>query len=371
MRNSGGIAPSWVVIQGLGTVLIGFFLLVADDREPWIWAGYAVSAAAWLGFVALLGRRPRLAVPMLGVSTVAAAALAGPAAGMTATIITSITIGRFAGLTTASGRLITAVAGLDLVLVCGGCLLWDRPAWDTGGATAAVLISALCGLNRRQTDLRVVETEQLLEQTRRAHAEHARAAALDERTRIAREVHDVLAHSLGALGVQLELAEALLAERDDREAALVTIRRSRRLAVDGLGEAREAVAALRQDLPSLPEAVRRLVEVHRRDRGPIELELCGEVIAVPSVATVALTAVTREALTNAAKHAPGVPVGVVLSAGEQCVRLEVSNHVPHAPARSGGFGLTGMRERLELAGGTLNAGPDGGDRWLVTAELRR
>ncbi|AXB46578.1 sensor histidine kinase [Amycolatopsis albispora] len=370
MKFSGGIAPSWVVIQGVGTVLIAFFLVVAEDCDPWIWAGYAVSAAAWLVFVATIGRRPRIAVPALIASTVTAAALAGPAAGMTATIITLLTIGRFAGLTVASGRLIGVVVAADLVLVCGGCLLWDRTAWDVGGATAAVAVSALCGLSRRQTDFRVVQTEQLLEQTRRAHAEHARAAALDERTRIAREIHDVLAHSLGALGVQLELAEALLAERDDREAALTTIRRARRLAVDGLGEAREAVAALRQDLPSLPEAVTRLVEVHRRDRGPVELDLCGEV-AVPTVAAVALTAVAREALTNAAKHAPGTPVAVELRAGDQGVRLQVANDLPDGPARGTGFGLTGMRERLELAGGTLNAGPDGGDRWLVTAEVRR
>ncbi|MBN6036010.1 sensor histidine kinase [Amycolatopsis sp. 195334CR] len=371
MKSSGGIAPSWVIIQGLGTVLIAFFLIVSDDRDPWVWAGYGVSAAAWLVFVATLGRRPRLAVPMLVVSTATAAALAGPAAGLTATIITLLTIGRFAGLTIAGGRLIAAVVGLDLVLVIGSCLLWDRPAWDVGGASAAVLVSALCGLNRRQTDLRVRQTEQLLEQTRLAHAEHARAAALDERTRIAREIHDVLAHSLGALGVQLELAEALLAERDDRDAALTTIRRSRRLAVDGLGEAREAVAALRQDLPSLPEAVARLVEVHRRDRGPVDLDLCGEVVAVPTVATVALTAVAREALTNAAKHAPGARVEVLLRSGDQGVRLEVANGLPPGPGRGKGFGLTGMRERLELAGGTLNAGPDGGERWLVTAEVRR
>ncbi len=126
----------------------------------------------------------------------------------------------------------------------------------------------------------------LLAQTRLAQAEHARAAALDERPRLARELHDVPAHSLGALGVQLELAEAPLTERSDVDGALRSIRRSRRLAKDGLAEARDAVAALRQDVPPLTETL---------------------------AAVVALAGIAREALTNAGKHARGEDIRMWLS----------------------------------------------------------
>ena len=127
------------------------------------------------------------------------------------------------------------------------------------------------GLNRRQYEVQARQTEQLLEQTRLAQSEHARAAALEERGRIARDLHDVLAHSLGALSVQLEVAEALLAERGDAEGALDRVRRSRRLAVQGLVEARNAVAALRATGADLPQA---LAAAERREgsrhRGPAD-----------------------------------------------------------------------------------------------------
>jgi signal transduction histidine kinase len=222
------------------------------------------------------------------------------------------------------------------------------------------------GLNRRQYEAQARQTEQLLEQTRLAQSEQARAAALDERGRIARDLHDVLAHSLGALSVQLELAEALLDERGDAEGALDRIRRSRRLAVQGLSEARNAVAALRaDDVPELREALAALAEQHEADHGSaVRLSVAGTADARGSGATVALLNAAREALTNAARHAPGQPVEVGLAYGDG-VRLTVRNK---GATTGEGFGLAGMRERLALVGGTLTADPDGDD-WLVVAEV--
>ena len=133
-------------------------------------------------------------------------------------------------------------------------------------------------------------------------------------------MHDVLAHSLGALTVQLEVAEGLLSEKGDVTAALTHVRRSHRLALDGLTEARGAVAALREDVPPLPEAVRGLVESYRRDhRMTVEFLLDGEPRTLPSAAVVSLLRATREALTNAGKHAPGAPVTVALTfAADKC-----------------------------------------------------
>ena len=111
--------------------------------------------------------------------------------------------------------------------------------------------------------------EALVAQTRQTEAASRRAAALDERTRIAREIHDVLAHALGGLTVQLEAAELVLAERRDIDGALERIRGCQRTAREGLVEARRAVAALRSDAPPLPESLAGLLESHRQqgDRG--------------------------------------------------------------------------------------------------------
>ena len=162
------------------------------------------------------------------------------------------------------------------------------------------------------------------------------------------------------------MAEALLADRGDAEGALERVRRSRRLAVQGLDEARNAVAALRADeVPDLPQALAALAEQHEKDHDTeVRLTVDGASRRLDSGVIVALLNAAREALTNAAKHATGQTVALELSYADG-VRLTVRNK----GATSGtGFGLAGMRERLALVGGTLTAGPDG-DAWLVVAEV--
>lgn len=193
-------------------------------------------------------------------------------------------------------------------------------------------------------------------------------------------MHDVLAHSLGALTVQLDVAEGLLTEKGDVPAALTHVRRSQRLAQDGLTEARGAVAALRDDVPPLVEAIRGLVAGYRRDHHmAVDLTVDGKPRAVRSAVAISLLRTAREALTNAGRHAPGTSVSIALTFGRERVRLSVCNPLlndpipagmERTPGRGGGYGLTGMRERIALAGGTLSAEPgrDGRD-WRVTAEI--
>ncbi|MFI6679419.1 sensor histidine kinase [Kribbella sp. NPDC050470] len=264
-----------------------------------------------------------------------------------------------------SNRPIVGV-GTGVVIAFALSAVWfDQPdSWYFSQLLWTAVLAAF-GLNRRQYEIQVRQTEQLLEQTRRAQSQQSRAAALEERGRIARDLHDVLAHSLGALSVQLELAEALLDERDDRTAALDHIRRSRRLAVQGLSEARNAVAALRaDDVPEVPQALAALAEQHEADHGVAVRATVEGTAQTESGVTVALLNAAREALTNAAKHSPGQRVDVELRY-QDGVRLTVRNKGVTAGE---GFGLAGMRERLALVGGTLTAGPDGDD-WLVVAEV--
>ncbi|MFC4945630.1 sensor histidine kinase [Pseudonocardia sp. GCM10023141] len=369
--RAGGPESGWLG-RLVGTAVIAGMLIAAEVPAAWIWFAYALAVACWLFFLAT-DRRWRVA-PLVALAVAALSAASTVVAGdTTGTVILFVVLAMFVAHTRTpplvSGGLAVAIMGL---------LSWQ---WLHAGkpfASLLILIGVaafvtMSALYRRQYHLSVMETAALLEQTRRAQAEQARAAALDERTRIARELHDVLAHSLGALGVQLEVAEALL-EQGDATGALARVQRSRRLAAEGLDEAHAAVTALRSDALPLPAALAELAERHRRDHlGPVpDIAVQGPTRPVPAAVGVSLTGTAREALTNAARHAPGAPVQVVLEFAPGAVRLTVHNDSPLRPPqeRSGppGNGLTGMRERLALVGGQLRAGQDG-DGWTVVAEV--
>lgn len=364
------IAPSWLVVQLLGTLFVAATLLTAHEPDPRIWAAYGVASACWLGFVVLASRVPKTAAALLAVASTLPAAIVGWAGDSSAIVLSVIALGRLATLTSVGVGAILGIGLLDVVLAIGSHLVVGDSLADALSDAGVMLLLVLIGLNRRQYEVQAKQAEALLEQTRFAQAEHARAAALDERTRIAREIHDVLAHSLGALGVQLELAEALLEERSDVDGALKSVRRSRRLAADGLVEARNAVTALRRDVLPLAEALAATAAEHAVNHGvSVTFDAEGEPGPLPSAVVVALVGIAREALTNAGKHAPGEDVRMRLSHEPGVVRLDVRNALGEFTRTGEGFGLAGMRERLALAGGTLDSGPEDG-HWRVLAEVR-
>ncbi|MFG1752207.1 sensor histidine kinase [Streptosporangium sandarakinum] len=194
-------------------------------------------------------------------------------------------------------------------------------------------------------------------QRRAARAAEAREAVLAERARIAREIHDVLAHSLSAQIVHLEGARLLL--RAERHAeALERVEHAGKLARSGLEEARRAVSALREDSPPLPVALQALAEEFRATTGqacPLTVTGSGRRLAPGTELAVVRTA--QEALTNVGRHAPGAPATVRLAFGDEVCELEVTNPSGNGPRTpGGGYGLVGMAERAELLGGALEAG---------------
>ncbi|WP_280274312.1 sensor histidine kinase [Nocardia wallacei] len=371
----GGDPESSPLTQLIGTMLLAANLLF-NHRPPvpvWLWWTLGATYACWVLFTVGIARWPRPAFAALVCCALISAAAVGPAPDSSVLVMLCVAVSVLAQhLVPSVAAILVVFAGCQVALVAGG-LIAGRSAGTVAAHVAILVILVLLGLYRRQYRMRVRETEMLLEQTRRAQHEHARAAALDERARIAREMHDVLAHSLGALTVQLEVAEGLLSEKGDVDGALARLRQSRRLAADGLAEAGSAVAALRSDVPPLPEAIHELVESYRRDhRLRVSCRVDGPARAVGPASTVSLLRAAREALTNAGKHAPGESVTLTLEFTYGRVRLTVRNPLA-ATALSdrpngGGYGLIGMRERIALVGGTLSAGPDG-DGWLVTAEV--
>ncbi|GAA2803024.1 sensor histidine kinase [Crossiella cryophila] len=340
----------------LVTALLVYALLSSPNTPRWAWLVLGPAFLGWLVFLALTRRAPRVALAALAACSLLASAIVGvPEAS--ATTIAAVALMVFISHPVPSLGLGFALTAADITLVTVSGLLWERGTGALLSNLGIFALLTLLGLVQRQH--------------RQQNAQAARLLAETERTRIARELHDVLAHSLGALAVQLEVAEALLSEGRDPEGALARVRRSRRLAVDGLTEARAAVAALRSDVPPLPAALAELTQAHQRDhQSEVRLRTDGGTRALSPAAEVSLLRTAREALTNAAKHAAGAPIEVDLSYVDGAVRLSVRNAAGTARTElpGGGFGLTGMRERLALLGGTLTAGPDG-DGWLVRAEV--
>ncbi|MGW2376049.1 sensor histidine kinase [Kitasatospora sp. NPDC001683] len=218
----------------------------------------------------------------------------------------------------------------------------------------------------------------LLVQERAVRAAEAESAALAERARIAREIHDVLAHSLSAQLVHLEAARLMLDAGTDREQVRERVVAARRMAQDGLAETRQALSALRGEFTPVGEF---LVELTERERAPFTVT--GTPRPLGAEAGLAVRRTAQEAVTNVRKHAPGARCSVELRYLDDAVELEVRNarasrgqfageascgeSSSRELADSGsGYGLLGMRERAELLGGTLLAGPeDGGWRVLL------
>jgi signal transduction histidine kinase len=227
-------------------------------------------------------------------------------------------------------------------------------------------------------------TEMLLAQLQDARDAEAAAAAVAERSRIAGELHDVLAHSLSGLAIQLQGARKL-AEREPVSAGLrAAIDRSAELAREGLADARQAVGALRGDrLPTLDQ-LGALVEDFRRDTGvDAALRIDGTPRPLPAEAGLALFRGAQEALTNIARYAAGAAVTITVRYQTDRTLLTVEDHArqlvtgaspaaqPRPPVLTGaggGQGLAAMRERAQRAGGAARAGP-AADGWLVELEV--
>jgi signal transduction histidine kinase len=203
-------------------------------------------------------------------------------------------------------------------------------------------------------------TEELLREVLAGRDAQIRAATLDERAHIAREIHDILAHTLSALAVQLEGTRLLIEQRPADPAARVALERASGLVRDGLDEARRAVGALRGDELPGPEALPRLAADFERDTGiPCRLSVEGTPIALSPEAQLALYRTAQEALTNVRKHAADASVVIRLRYAANEAELTVENEGRTHPesATGGGHGLEGMRERAELAHGRLEARP--------------
>lgn len=200
-----------------------------------------------------------------------------------------------------------------------------------------------------------------------SRAGEARAAAAAERGRLAREMHDVLAHSLSALALQLESTRLLAVDRGAAEEVTRAIDQAHQLAASGLADARRAIADARGDELPGPDRIGLLADAFgQQSRLPVAVEVRGEPHELAPDARLAHYRTAQEALTDVRRHATAKRVEIELAYLPESTVLVIADHAsagtpPPAPLdlTGSGYGLTGMRERAELLGGELLAQPTG------------
>jgi signal transduction histidine kinase len=270
---------------------------------------------------------------------------------------------------------VVPVAGLTL-LVTWRLGVDGTGAWVNVLATTALalVIAVVVHAVARQSEQRRAALEELAAARAELADTARRAGVLEERQRLARELHDTVAQGLTSVVTHLEAAEQAVADRPDL--ARTHLDTARRAARDGLGELRRSVRALRPDLldgAPLPDALRALADRWSADHGvPARIRTTGEPVPLPPDTEVALLRTAQEALANTARHARAHRVVVSLSYLGDSVTLDVDDDgvgfagTP-APRPDGGFGLVGMRERIAAVGGRLDVESAPGEGTTVAA----
>jgi signal transduction histidine kinase len=273
-----------------------------------------------------------------------------------------------------------ALVGLAIAVVGVWIVFWNDPDRVTSDLVFTPMFFTIVwlfafGVGRRLERARIAEERAARLELQRA--EEARAAVAEERARIARELHDVVGHAVSVMTVQASGVRRLLKPEQEREReALEIVEQTGR---EALAEMRRLVGVLRrpEEAPALApqpslEHVERLVE-QARDAGlPVNVEIEGEPKELPAGVDLTAYRLVQEALTNAVKHANATRAEVIIRYGDGVVELLVSDDgrgTSDGKAESGGHGLVGMRERVAVYGGELEAGPAPGGGYRLHARL--
>jgi len=271
-----------------------------------------------------------------------------------------------------------AVVEFGIVLAC---LRWPQPGLLHGGVALSILavLAVVVGVNVRTRRAYLASLRDRAMRLERERNQQARLAVADERSRIARDMHDIVSHNLS---VMVALADAAVFTQhhnpDKTSAALRQISGTGR---DALTDMRRFLGLLRDDEP---EALRHpmpglaqlasLAEQVRTAGVAVRLDVAGDRAELPAVAGLTVYRIVQEALTNTLKHAPaGSTAEVRVRCATDAVVVSVTDDGPpvaQPPSTTSGHGIHGMRERVAAYGGELQAGPVGpGGRWRVAARL--
>lgn len=357
----------WVPLVMYGTTLVAYSIAVVQ-RVP---TGHVLPAALlagvamvpWLLDAATIRVRWYVTL-VVAFAPVVALVLLFPVEYDFALIATMMLVGHFGAIesTRVSAVATVLVVGTVVVLSVAGRL--DGAAIWVSGLVLAWDIGFILQYQQRQLDRQAEDA-----------ARQRNQALQDERQRIAREVHDVLAHSLSVTMLHLTAARRSL-EDDDVPEATDALRDAESAGRQAMAEIRNTVGLLGQSQKSArpaPDArdVVALVEEFRAAGLDVVLDVRGDAGAVPAAAGLGVFRIVQESLANVAKHQPTARAGVLVDLQRDRQAVQVWNTLP-APVRQGGggTGLVGMRQRAELLDGSFAAGPRDG-LWVVEARLPR
>ncbi|GII57978.1 hypothetical protein Pth03_63670 [Planotetraspora thailandica] len=355
----------------LAVVLAFWAFLIADSWGGRYW-GFDFAAGLVVGALALVRRRDRRLAAAAGLVVAAASVVVawlahlpgepGPAMALGLSVLVG------SAVRVLPGRSAVAVAAGGVVVAAGSLL--TAHSWSAG--VPAVMELNVTGWLAALTAGLLLR---LLDAHRRTTAEKVRR---DERLALARELHDVVAHHVTGIVVQAQAAQIVARRHPEKLAeSLAGIEAA---GSDALSAMRRVVGLLRDadDAASVTAGPERLADLVERFRGhgpEVRLSQPGDEdeSSWPPEVTSTVYRVVQESLTNVSRHARHARlVTVAVARDGQAVTVEVADDAPPVPARGhhrGGYGLAGMRERVEALGGTLSAGPRAEAGWAVLATL--
>jgi signal transduction histidine kinase len=263
-------------------------------------------------------------------------------------------------------RVWAALMCLLVIAGVSGTLTWvpSWPAWfrNVASATAAVVFVVFyVSVAAREREAR--------HRVEKLSAEVAQLAAANERNRLAREIHDTLGHYLTVIHVQLEAARAVVRTEPDR--GMLAITRAQALAKDGLTAVRQSVKALREDthVEGIAEQLASLVDATRDETFSATFATSGTPRSLPAAVALALHRTALEAVTNVRRHADATRMEMALAFLPGGVQLRVGDDGRGAAVLEPGFGLTGIRERAEQLGGSVDYQTTAGRGFTLQVEL--
>jgi signal transduction histidine kinase len=271
-----------------------------------------------------------------------------------------------------------AVAGLAVAEGVLAVVVHNDPRSHIGDFVVATIIYTVVWMVAFAVGRKSVEADEAKERATRAEREReerAHAAVEEERARIARELHDVVGHSVSVMTVQASGVRRLLRPEQEREReALLIVERTGR---EALAEMRRMVGVLRrpEEAPALApqpslEHLDRLVEQTREAGLPVDLRVVGEAVELPAGVDLTAYRLVQEGLTNALKHARATRAEVLVNYGDGQIEVMVRDDGKGVGnGDGGGHGLVGMRERVSVYGGELDAGPQAGGGYRLRARL--
>lgn len=371
LRRRGEMIPvghNWASVVAMDAALVGAGVVAVLQRST---ADLPVAMLALLICIAPLPlaytygvrfKAPILWAALTGATALLLFATSTPIASDFAPLLMVMMVGEVASLTGVAGGFLTSVSAAGLLLTASMLHRLDNLPLYLGILGMGWLVGYLMHTQ-----------QQLMGQQQQAQAALARHAAADERRRIAREVHDVIAHSLSVTLLHLTGARRGLQEDRDIDDAVDALEQAERLGRQAMADIRRTVGLLDGAPMSIApepgiEDIHGLVDDFIRAGLNVTLDVSGPSDSVSAAVGLGLYRITQESLANIAKHAPDAQSTVRLRISRTSATLTVVNEMTGSAPAPEGRGVRGMRQRVELLGGIISVGPTC-DGWAVRTNI--